>query len=38
LKLLDMELTSDEMKKLEQTLSKGNDLFETTGDCGDEYR
>ena len=38
LKLLDMQLTSDELQKLEQTLSKGNDLFETTGDCGDEYR
>lgn len=38
LKLLDLEFTSDEIQKLEQTLSKGNDLFETTGDCGDEYR
>lgn len=38
LKLLDIELTSDEIQKLEQTLNKGNDLFETTGDCGDEYR
>ncbi|PFX27008.1 uncharacterized protein LOC111328194 [Stylophora pistillata] len=38
LKLLDLELTSEEIQKIEQTLSKGNDLFETTGDCGDEYR
>lgn len=38
LKLLDLELTAGEIQKLEQILSKGNDLFETTGDCGDEYR
>lgn len=38
LKLLDLELTSEEIQKIEQTLSRGNDLFETTGDCGDEYR
>ena len=38
LKMLDFELTSSDVEKLEQTLSKGNDLFETTGDCGDEYR
>lgn len=38
LKLLDLELTPEDIQKIEQTLIKGNDLFETTGDCGDEYR
>lgn len=38
MKSLDLELTPDDIQKLEETLSKGEDLLETTGDCGDEYR
>ena len=38
LKTLDLELSSSDMQKIEQSLSKGGDLFESTGDCGDEYR
>ena len=38
MKILDLKLTTSDVEKLEQTLRKGEDLFETTGDCGDEYR
>jgi len=38
MKILDLELSSTDIQKIEQTLGKGDDLFETTGDCGDEYR
>lgn len=38
LKTLNLQLSSSDIQKIEQILSKGEDLFETTGDCGDEYR
>lgn len=38
IKSLDVELTSSDIQKLEEILRKGEDLLETTGDCGDEYR
>lgn len=35
---LDLKLSADEIRRLEEIHSQGNNLFETTGDCGDEYR
>ena len=38
LKVLSLKLSQEEIHKLDEVLANGNDLFETTGDCGNEYR
>jgi aryl-alcohol dehydrogenase-like predicted oxidoreductase len=35
---LDLVLTDDDRADIEAVLSRGNDLMEVIGDCGDEYR
>lgn len=37
-KVFDFALDKLDIEKLESVCKKGNDLFSTTGDCGDEYR
>ena len=34
----DVRLDSEDLAKIKDVTSKSNDLFETIGDCGDEYR
>ena len=38
LKVFDFVLEKLDIEKMEAVLKKGNDLFLSTGDCGDEYR
>lgn len=38
LQAMDFNLSTEEISRLEKIHDQGNDLFDTTGDCGDEYR
>jgi aryl-alcohol dehydrogenase-like predicted oxidoreductase len=37
-KVFDVKLDNEDISLIDSVTSKSNDLFETIGDCGDEYR
>jgi len=37
-KVFELKLDQDDLSSISSVTSKSNDLFDTIGDCGDEYR
>ena len=37
-RLFDLELEPRDLEEIESVLSRSHDLYQTIGDCGDEYR